>query len=289
MPFKYKHIVIAAAVYLFIISAIGTSFPDSGGLLIAVAIAYAAACMLITRMMISSATVRRSTKAIEFSRTGAMDAIGSEWSSFHHVFAYNDDAVISSFRNSLSKALQAVFSCNGLQEITFKDVDHDLTNPESRTFLLTEVFETCRKTRFALLSALTRTGTVQSVRWWILVEGVRDPNRVFWRYALSPLLVPLVILPYYRRQYNPLNGLTTVYPSFFNHVDILALARELQYVAFETLVDVLESFDIDTTDLKQQKGNILNINVTGGQTNFGSVVQGAMNKVSGAMRGGVAA
>jgi hypothetical protein len=49
-------------------------------------------------------------------------------------------------------------------------------------------------------------------------------------------------------------------------------------------VQVLESFNIDTSDLKQQKGNILNINVTGGQINFGSVVQGAMNRVSGAVR-----
>ena len=52
-------------------------------------------------------------------------------------------------------------------------------------------------------------------------------------------------------------------------------------MAFNTLVETLDSFGIDTSDLKQQKANILNINVSGGQTSFGSVVQGAMNRVMG--------
>jgi hypothetical protein len=77
----------------------------------------------------------------------------------------------------------------------------------------------------------------------------------------------------------------TIYPGFFNEIDVLNRTREIQFVAFETLVEVLDSFGIDTTDLKQQRSNILNINVSGGQTKFGSVVQGAMNRVTGLVGG----
>jgi hypothetical protein len=69
-----------------------------------------------------------------------------------------------------------------------------------------------------------------------------------------------------------------IYPGFFNSIDVLSRIREVQFVAFETVVETLDSFGIDTSNLKLQKGNILNINVSGGQTSFGSVVQGTMNK-----------
>ena len=172
-----------------------------------------------------------------------------------------------------------------MHEDAFKDVDRDLVSPETRPFLLTTAAETARKSGFALLCNFTRTANIQSVRWWMLVSGVRDPNKVFWRYVFAPLSAPFSVLPYLRRQYDPLSGLMTIYPGFFNGIDVLNRTREIQFVAFETLVEVLDSFGIDTTDLKQQRSNILNINVSGGQTNFGSVVQGAMNKVTGMVGG----
>jgi hypothetical protein len=59
----------------------------------------------------------------------------------------------------------------------------------------------------------------------------------------------------------------------------------MQFVAFETLVSVLERFGVDTSDLKMQKGNILNINVSGGNTSFGTVIQGALNRVTSGVGG----
>ncbi len=278
MRFKFRNAVIGIIAYLYLL---GSLFAASAGLAVA-AVIYSVCCIMITRQFIVSAESRRSAAGIEFSRSGAINALGTEWGSFHHVF-YSNEFVIETFRTALSNSLKGKFGCPELKEIVLKDADPDLGSPENRTFLHTNAKETSRKTSFVLLCTFTRTTNVQGIRWWILVSGVRDPNKVFWRYALSPLSVPFVILPYIRRQYDPLNGLTTIYPGFFNAVDLLNRTREIQYVAFETLVEVLESFGVDTSDLKQQKGNILNINVTGGQTSFGSVVQGAMNKVTSAV------
>lgn len=283
MRFKFRNGAIGAILYLYLFFSLITV---SVGLA-AIAAIYVVACIFLARQFILNAESRRTGKAVEFSQSGAANALGSEWGSFHHVF-YSTEPVIEAFRVALGNALKVKCGCPELEEIVFKDVDRELPSPESRSFFRTTAAETFRKTGFVFLCTFTTTANVQGVRWWILVSGLRDPNKRFWRYVFSPISVPFIVIPYIRRRYDPLNGLTTVYPGFFNSIDILTRTREVQFVAFETLVEVLDSFGIDTTDLKQQRGNILNINVTGGQTSFGSVVQGAMNKVTGAVGGGKA-
>lgn len=280
MRFRIRNALTGVSAYLFIFVALTDVH---AALSVGFAI-YAVICMLIAKSFITGAEGRKSNNAVEFSQSGAADSVGVQYGSFHHVF-YSNEAVIEAYRSALSNALKDKMSCPDLYNVAFKDVDRDLNSPETRTFLITTADETARKSGFALLCNFTRTANIQGVRWWMLVSGVRDPNKVFWRYVFAPLSAPFYVLPYIRRQYNPLTGLMTIYPGFFNEIDVLNRTREIQFVAFDTLVEVLESFGIDTSDLKQQKGNILNINVSGGQTSFGSVVQGAMNKVTGVAGG----
>jgi hypothetical protein len=282
MRFKIRTALIGGAIYLYLLGILAVV---SSSILV-VFMLYAGACMAITRSFILGAESRKNNRAVEFSQSGAADAIGELYGSFHHVF-YSNDSVIEAYRQVLGNALNKKLYSSEIHEVVFKDVDRDLPSPESRIFFLTSLGESVRKTRFFLLCHFTQSSNIQGVRWWVLVSGLHDPNKVFWRYAFAPLSIPFVVLPYIRRQYDPLKGLTTIYPGFFNGIDILNRTREIQFVAFETLIEVLDSFGIDTTDLKQQKGNILNINVSGGaQTSFGSVVQGAMNKVTGVAGGG---
>ena len=42
---------------------------------------------------------------------------------------------------------------------------------------------------------------------------------------------------------------------------------------------------VDTSDLKAQKLQSMNINISGGKVNMGNVVQGAMNKIGAAVKG----
>src|SRR5262249_4631806 len=189
--------------------------------------------------------------------------------------------VIKALLKNISTALVSKLGCSPLRQITLKDVDRELPNPESRDFYLSTAPQTVRKSATTLLCAFSKEGDVQGVRWWAMVLGQRDPNAVFWRYALSPIFLPLTIIPFLRGTYDPLRDLVKIYPGFFNSIDVLSRVREVQLVAFETVVETLDSFGIDTSDLKLQKGNILNINVSGGQTSFGFVVQGTMNKVLG--------
>lgn len=280
MRFKIKNIFIAGALYIWLAALL---FQLSPVLLVAAAV-YVVGSMAIAGSIIKSAEARRDAKTIEFSQTDAVSYLGIQWGSFHHVF-FSEKPVLESLREALASALKDRLGCDVVEEISFKDVDRDLDKPETRIFIRAIAPQTSRKTGFSFLCTLSQSRDVQGLRWWILIDGQRDPNKMFWRYVFAPLTLPFVLLPYWRRQYDPLAGLTSIYPGFFNSIDVLSRTRELQFVAFETLVETLDSLGIDTSDLKQQKGNILNINVSGGQTSFGSVVQGAFNKVAAATGG----
>jgi hypothetical protein len=280
MPFKLTTLVAPVIIYLFLLFSLLQAGP-----ILFLFVAYAAGCMFIARQMIAGTEARRTGSTVEFSQSNAVSVLGTQWSSFHHVFN-SSKSVIEKLHENLTADLSSKLGCSALAPLNMTDVDADLARPETRMFFKSAAPETIRKTGFSFLCTFSRTKDIQGVRWWIVIRGERDPNKVFSRYAWSPLTIPFSVIPYLRRQYDPLSGLMTLYPGFFNAVDILGRAREIQFVAFETVVATLESFGIDTSDLKMQKGNILNINVSGGQTTFGSVIQGAMNKVTSSMGSG---
>ncbi|NUU35160.1 hypothetical protein [Pseudomonas sp. C2B4] len=209
-----------------------------------------------------------------------MESIGAPIGSFHHVFLSGEN-VLEMFQVVLNDSLSEKLGCSRLRDIVFQDIDDELKLPECRGFLISAAPESARRTKFSLVCSLTRNGDIQAVRWWVLIRGPIDPNKVFWRCAFSPFTISVRFFPYLRRLWNPSNGLTSIDNSFFNEIDILNRTREINFLAFEALVEVLESFGIDTSDLKQQKGNVLNINVSGGKTSFGSLVQGSKNTISG--------
>ena len=54
----------------------------------------------------------------------------------------------------------------------------------------------------------------------------------------------------------------------------------------DAMIGELDKNGIDTSELKVQKMQTMNINISGGKVNMGNVVQGAMNKIGGAVKGG---
>lgn len=280
MRFRITNALIAGIIY----SAVALVLYQTGLVRLIAILIYAFMTMVLMKYFIDAAERRKTMNVIEFSQIEAINALGTNLGSFHHIF-YSHEPVLEAFQNDLTSALQNKLGCTVLKQIEFKDVDRELAQPETRVFFAAEAPRTLRRTGFVLLYSFSRSNEVQSIRWWVVVEGGRDINKVFWRYVSAPVIVPFVLLAYIRRQYEPLYGVSTIYSGFFNSIDILSKTRELHYVTFETLIETLDNFGIDTSDLKQQKGDILNINVSGGQTSFGSIVQGALNKVTTVSRG----
>ena len=282
MRFKLLNAVIGAALYLWALSIVAGFAVFAGKIVVVVFVFYVLACMYGAKMMIEGAQSRTSQdNTVEFSKSSALAVMGEAWNSFHYLFECDKD-VAPALITRMASDLQGKLGCSELKETTFKDIDGDLPQPEARGFRLASAPGSTRKTRFHFLCAVSRTRNVHGLRWWVLVLGERDPNKVFWRYALAPVTVPFVILAYRRREFEPLHGLTSVDPGFFNSIDTLSRTREMEFVAFDSLVNTLESFGIDTSDLRSQRANILSINVGGdSKVSIGSVIQGAYNRISG--------
>jgi hypothetical protein len=269
--------------YLWLVSLAWTA----GGLSVTlIVLLYCAACIIAAKAVIDGAEARASRGGtVEFAKSAAIEVLGEPWKSFHYVFHSKQD-ISQALLTRLASELHGKLGCSELKEASFRDIDRDLSKPETRVFRLAAAPDSIRRTRFHFLCSVSRTQDIQGLRWWVLVLGQRDPNKVLRWYAAAPLVVPLVLGAYWRREFEPLHRLTSVDTGFFNSIDTLARTREIEFVAFETLIETLESFGIDSSDLRAQRANILNINVSGqGRANFGEVVQGAFNNISTRMAG----
>lgn len=112
-----------------------------------------------------------------------------------------------------------------------------------------------------------------------------DHDKQFNFVAWSPLTIWFWIIPYLRKEYDVLSHIRTVYAAAYNDHDVVTQIRCLHDTVFNAMVSVLEGHDIDTSDIKAQRMQVMNISISGGRVNMGNVVQGAMNRVSWAVRG----
>jgi hypothetical protein len=278
MRFHVRTAVIGAVLYLYVF---GTLLVTSKWLFL-LALVYSLVCVFGARAMIQGAESRRSDgNRVEFSKHHPATVLGNSVSSFQYVFDCSN-SIVEKVQTYIANDLVKKLGASEIKSITFADIDRDLPKAESRAFGLMTLPPTPRDTRLSVLIASSRQSTVQGIRWWIFELGNRDPNKVFWRYALAPIQVPFQVIPYIRREFEPLHTLRSVDPGFFNGVDRYTRTREIERVTIDALVESLDGFGVDTNELKQQRANVLNISVGGKATAaFGTLVQGAFNRVAG--------
>ena len=69
------------------------------------------------------------------------------------------------------------------------------------------------------------------------------------------------------------SSVRNVYSSFYNSLDVVADARSWHRLVFDAVADTLEKHGVDISDLKLQRAQVMSINITGGHTRFGNVIQ----------------
>ena len=119
----------------------------------------------------------------------------------------------------------------------------------------------------------------------VLAGGYVDKNAKFNLIAYSLFTIFIWIAPYIRRETDLLSRVRTIYPGSYNDMDVSTQVRCLHEAVFDAMIGELEKNGIDTSELKVQKMQTMNINISGGKVNMGNVVQGAMNKIGGAVKG----
>lgn len=285
---KLKQLLVVLTIYLIVVvvllswignqleeSQIGWAFPW-----IARAVQGALLCYLGLATWFAYLMYRRGKRAsARFKVNGPFRSYGHPVAEFQHVFHHREN-IMAEMVSLMGERMSVNLGFPALEPKEIMDADKELKNPDARLFHIAQGKQNQRGARLSLVLHTEACEGTQSVKWWILMSGYVDKNRLLLYLALAPLTTPFRIVPFLKGDFNPLDKLEGHYSSTYNSLDIVTAARFLQETVFGALIDCLEKHGIDTSTLKQQRANVMNITVSGGQPSFGAVVQGAMNKVA---------
>jgi len=264
---KLRSILIVIIVFLFI-----AAF-SAGILLIPCVI------MWIAAHLIANKEIRAvSENSTEFKKSYPFRYFGLSYGDFTHVFHHTEN-LEREISETINTELRTKTPMSDLQEIAIIDIDNDLRQRESRTFQIANSPPTKRGTTVTLLLRFASFGSLQIIQWWVLGGGYVDRDKRFNFVAYSPFLMWFWLLPYLRRSYDLLPAIRTVYSSTYNHFDVDTQVRCAHEAVFCALIDELERNGVDTSAIKVQRMQLMNINISGGTNNIGNVMQGVANKV----------
>jgi hypothetical protein len=240
---------------------------------------YCAVTVAISQHLLARAESVKRSNRLEFNRDAPLDRIGILRSAFLHAFECNRE-VGPAYCDRVSSALVRAMALPPLRDLILSDAYRDSgRKPDDgvRVFRMTSSPQALDGGDVSFVLSATRAGTMETIRWWILYGGERDPNRVWLHLARAPLALPFQIIPILQNRYDPATAVRGIDDAFYTALDLQALARSIQVIAFEKLVAVLDEHGVDTSDLKTQRANVMNVSVSGGgRMSIGSMMQNAV-------------
>jgi hypothetical protein len=267
--------VITVLAYCFIALALFEEEPE----LLQVVLIYAAVTWVIALVVLRRELARLKGNQHAFRRRFPFLPYGREYGDFEHIF-FHDRDLSGEIVGYLNDAFSRTFGGQGLEPVTLVDRDPNLRGRESREFQIASVTTTARGTDVTLALRTETWGQLQAVRWWLLLGGFVERAKMIRFVLLAPVLLPFWLGPYLLGRINIVDRMRTIYGSAYNDMDILTLVRGGHQTVFDALVEVLEKNGIDTSDLKMQRAQVMNIAISGGKVNMGAVIQGAKNTVA---------
>jgi hypothetical protein len=205
------------------------------------------------------------------------DSLGNVFGSFVYAFRSDKADIISLILSQIEASIQHEFPETQRKVLTLIDNDRRLTNPEKREFFILTLPETSRSTTISVVFYAEARQYSHVLRWWVLLQGPITSSDLVGYVLFSPFTLPFWFWSRIQGRHNVVAGLRSTYGAFFDYVDIYTADRVVQKMALDDLIAVLDANGVDTSDLKLQRNQTLNINVSGGQASFGSVVQGKMD------------
>ncbi|TVV77239.1 hypothetical protein [Sphingomonas solaris] len=270
---KIRSVIVAIIIHLAVISI-------TTGIVLLIAIpSWIAAYVISGRELAAIAN-----EAFHFKKSYPFRYFGSSFGEFTHVFCHGQDLEERTLA-TIDRALKAQVPVSPLKAITITDIDGELRDPEERTFRVSTAGTTSRGTTVTLLLRYARFGQLQSVQWWVLAGGYVDRDKKFNFVAYAPLTIWFWLIPYLRRDHDIVPRLRSLYSSTYNYLDVETQVKGFHEVVFNALIEELEHNGIDTSELKVQRMQVMNISISGGQVQMGNVVQGAMNRVVNSAKG----
>lgn len=241
---------------------------------------YFAAAWSITKSMFEREAEDKQNRVIHFNSDNPFQAYGVLVSAFSNQAKCNHSKH-DDIKTDVTTGFANLFGHAEFLPIELIDHDINLVDDRKRTLSCALLATTKRGYKIYVFVGSESQQELLFTNWWIVIEGVKNPNAVLKKYAFAPLLLPLLFSAFLRKKLLISKGITTIETGFFSEVDIVNLVKSAQSVAFDAYVAGLEQSGVDVTELKAQKSNVLNINIHGGQNRFGNFVQGAVGRVAG--------
>ncbi len=265
---KARTVIIIALIYLQVFGfAISLGAPAFVLLTI-----YCIASIAGAKALLAADLAMTTREAETFRKIHPMRGLGNVLTDFHHVY-YNSADLLPEILNEFNtRIVQQGFGAT-LQKKNYTDTDKNLEAPETREFFVASSGASPRGTETSLVVHLRRHAQAQSVQWWILMRGFVDRNKRLILLASGPLAIPFWVWARLKQELDLVSSVRNVYSSFYNSLDVAADARSWHRLVFDALADTLEKHGVDISDLKLQRAQVMNINVSGGRTRFGNVVQ----------------
>jgi len=217
-----------------------------------------------------------------FQRFFFLDKFVSEKVKFQHVFSYGEK-ILEDLEKSILKTLFDKELIRSSDEIIISDRDSCLVKSQDKRFVISPSVKTVRKSLVEFVLYSDSVGTMQNIQWWIIVQGFVSRDSIFSFVAKAPLTLPFLLIPILKKKYSIVESLRNTYYSSFDSIDLVKYMAAIFDASIDELVRQLDERGIDTTRLKEQKNQVLNINISGGKPILSNIIQGTRNIVS---RGG---
>lgn len=238
---------------------------------------------VLTSVLLEKDIKEASSSSNSFNKNMPFRYFGQVFGSFKHVF-YHSFSIEKNIYDAIESDLKDKTPISSFESIDISDIDSDLKKSEKRTFIKAQSIPTKRGTNITLIINQCNYGAMRTIEWRVLAGGYVDKDAKFKLIAFSPFTFWFWIVSYIKREADLLSRVRTIYPGAYNDMDVATQVRCLHEAVFDAMIAELDKNGIDTSDLKVQKMQTMNINISGGKVNMGNVVQGAINKIGDAAK-----
>lgn len=242
-------------------------------------VAYLLITMAISYVLLKSDINNLKKQSNNFKRIEPFESYGSLVHNFQYSFKADSNKIIIETIQAIIRNLEKdpVFVDTKVETIT--DLDKKLIKKDAREFIISQSKETLRGGKVTHILNSDDTGSMYIIEWWFLVSGIITKASIISFIVFTPLTIIFWLISRLRGNHNLALNLREIYPAYYESHDLLTIINSTNKLTMEILIKELSDKGIDTSDLKMQQAQSMNINISGGKASFGSVVQGAMNNI----------
>lgn len=234
---------------------------------------------IIAYMIMNSEVERANSGSHRFKKLYPFRYLGGEVSSFRHVYPHAEE-IGPDLSQAISQRIESAFEFGPLLPLAVTDIDNHLNQTVDRTFLHSPAGMTDFGTDLHLVVNTDRLGEYAKVEWWVILGGFLDSDRKFSFVAFAPLTIWFWLIGYLRNNVDIIGRLERIHDGEYNLQDTIFRIRALHEAVFDTLLLELDARGIDTSSLRMQQAQVLNIDISGGKVQMGNIMQGAMNNLN---------